>query len=71
VRLKLLNYYIWLNNNPSVPFNFMLERNAQDVKGGAGQYFTPRPLIQAMVEVMKPKLLLNYPDPTYGTGGLT
>ena len=32
----------------------LLERNAQDVKGGAGQYFTPRPLIQAMVEVMQP-----------------
>jgi type I restriction enzyme M protein len=30
----------------------LLERNAQDVKGGAGQYFTPRPLIRAMVEVM-------------------
>jgi type I restriction enzyme M protein len=32
----------------------LLERNAQDVKGGAGQYFTPRPLIQAIVEVMQP-----------------
>ncbi|MCP4236312.1 MAG: SAM-dependent DNA methyltransferase, partial [Aestuariibacter sp.] len=32
----------------------LLERNAQDVKGGAGQYFTPRPLIEAMVEVMQP-----------------
>ncbi|MEW8467458.1 MAG: type I restriction-modification system subunit M N-terminal domain-containing protein, partial [Candidatus Thiodiazotropha sp.] len=32
----------------------LLERNAQDVKGGAGQYFTPRPLIQAMVVVMQP-----------------
>ncbi len=32
-----------------------LERNAQDVKGGAGQYFTPRPLIQTMVDVMQPK----------------
>lgn len=34
----------------------LLERNAQDVKGGAGQYFTPRPLIQAMVEVMQSAL---------------
>jgi len=33
----------------------LLERNAQDVKGGAGQYFTPRPLIEAIVTVMPPK----------------
>jgi type I restriction enzyme M protein len=33
----------------------LLEKNAADVKGGAGQYFTPRPLIAAMVDVMAPK----------------
>jgi len=33
----------------------LLERNAQEVKSGAGQYFTPRPVIQAMVEVMDPR----------------
>lgn len=32
----------------------LLEKNAQDVKGGAGQYFTPRELIKAMVKVMRP-----------------
>ena len=32
----------------------LLEKNAQDTKGGAGQYFTPRPLIDALVEVMRP-----------------
>lgn len=47
----------------------LLERNAQDVKGGAGQYFTPRPLIQAMVEVMQPKPTDTVADPTCGTGG--
>ena len=41
----------------------LLERNAQDVKGGAGQYFTPRPLIQAMVEVMQPKATDTVADP--------
>ena len=35
----------------------LLERNAQDVKGGAGQYFTPRALIQAMVDVMQPNVM--------------
>ena len=33
----------------------LLEKNAQDTKSGAGQYFTPRPLIQAMVDVVQPK----------------
>ena len=47
----------------------LLERNAQDVKGGAGQYFTPRPLIQAMVEVMQPKPSDIVADPACGTGG--
>ena len=32
----------------------LLEKNAEDVKSGAGQYFTPRPLIQAIVDVMRP-----------------
>lgn len=47
----------------------LLERNAQDVKSGAGQYFTPRPLIQAMVEVMQPKATDTVADPACGTGG--
>ena len=47
----------------------LLERNAQDVKGGAGQYFTPRPLIEAMVEVMQPKPTDIVSDPACGTGG--
>lgn len=47
----------------------LLERNAQDVKGGAGQYFTPRALIQAMVEVMQPKATDTVADPACGTGG--
>ena len=47
----------------------LLERNAQDVKGGAGQYFTPRPLIEAMVEVMQPKAMDVVADPASGTGG--
>lgn len=47
----------------------LLERNAQDVKGGAGQYFTPRPLIQAMVQVMRPLPDMTVADPACGTGG--
>jgi len=47
----------------------LLEKNASDVKGGAGQYFTPRPLINAMVKVMKPKAGMKIHDPACGTGG--
>jgi type I restriction enzyme M protein len=47
----------------------LLEKNAQDTKTGAGQYFTPRPLIQAMVEVIHPKPGETICDPACGTGG--
>jgi type I restriction enzyme M protein len=47
----------------------LLEKNAQDVKSGAGQYFTPRPLIQAIVDVMVPRPGETINDPACGTGG--
>jgi type I restriction enzyme M protein len=47
----------------------LLEKNAQDIKSGAGQYFTPRPLIQAMVDVMAPRPGQTICDPACGTGG--
>lgn len=47
----------------------LLEKNAQDIKSGAGQYFTPRPLIQAIVEVMRPQPGQTICDPACGTGG--
>lgn len=47
----------------------LLEKNAADVKSGAGQYFTPRPLINAIVKVMKPDPGLKIHDPACGTGG--
>jgi type I restriction enzyme M protein len=47
----------------------LLEKNAQDTKGGAGQYFTPRALIRAMVDVMCPAPGETICDPAYGTGG--
>ena len=47
----------------------LLERNAAEVKSGAGQYFTPRPLIQAMVDVMRPAPGITIHDPACGTGG--
>ncbi|MEW6211073.1 MAG: N-6 DNA methylase [Acidobacteriota bacterium] len=47
----------------------LLEKNANEKKSGAGQYFTPRPLIESMVEVMKPTLADIIQDPAAGTGG--
>jgi type I restriction enzyme M protein len=47
----------------------LLEKNAEDVKGGAGQYFTPRPLIRAIVDVMRPQPSETICDPACGTGG--
>src|SRR5256885_16850260 len=52
----------------------LLQKNAEDVKGGAGQYFTPRPLIAAMVEALAPQPgsrsdLPTICDPACGTGG--
>jgi type I restriction enzyme M protein len=47
----------------------LLAKNAEDVKTGAGQYFTPRPLIKAIVDVMRPKPGDTLCDPAAGTGG--
>lgn len=47
----------------------LLQRNAEDTKSGAGQYFTPRPLIKAIVEVMRPQASMTICDPACGTGG--
>ncbi|MFZ5440929.1 MAG: N-6 DNA methylase [Myxococcota bacterium] len=47
----------------------LLEKNANEVKSGAGQYFTPRPLVRAMVECLKPRPGELIQDPAAGTGG--
>jgi len=47
----------------------LLEKNAEDTKSGAGQYFTPRRLIEAMVECIRPEPMKTIADPACGTGG--
>jgi type I restriction enzyme M protein len=47
----------------------LLEKNAEDTKSGAGQYFTPRALIRAMVACIQPKPMKTIADPACGTGG--
>lgn len=70
--VELINKENWLSLETDVKgdaYEGLLEKNAADVKGGAGQYFTPRVLINAIVNVMNPKLGLKIHDPACGTGG--
>ena len=69
---ELIDSENWLDLSADVKgdaYESLLERNAQDVKTGAGQYFTPRPLIQAIVDVMRPGPDMTICDPACGTGG--
>ena len=50
-------------------YESILERNGQDKKSGAGQYFTPRPLIKAMVDCTRPQITETVCDPACGTAG--
>ena len=50
-------------------YESILERNGQDKKSGAGQYFTPRPLIKAMVDCTQPQITETVCDPACGTAG--
>jgi type I restriction enzyme M protein len=47
----------------------LLEKNAEEIKSGAGQYFTPRPLIESMIALIKPQPGEQVQDPAVGTGG--
>jgi hypothetical protein len=68
----LIDSEVWLGLPVDVKGNIyegLLARNAEDVKSGAGQYFTPRPLIEAMVQVVDPKPHQTIHDPACGTAG--
>ncbi len=70
--VELINGETWVGLDVDVKgaiYEGLLEKNAEDVKGGAGQYFTPRPLIRAMVEVIRPRPGETIYDPACGTGG--
>jgi len=70
--IELIDKESWLSLEADVKgdaYEGLLEKNAADVRRGAGQYFTPRALINAMVEVMKPEPGMKIHDPACGTGG--
>lgn len=70
--IKLINEETWIGMDIDVKgeiYEGLLQKNAEDIKSGAGQYFTPRPLIRAIVECMKPVPKETICDPACGTGG--
>lgn len=70
--ISLINENQWLLMDGDVKgaiYESILEKNGQDKKSGAGQYFTPRSLIQTMVDVTRPKITETVCDPACGTGG--
>jgi type I restriction enzyme M protein len=64
-----LNWFSAKTDGLGAMYEGLLEKNASETKSGAGQYFTPRPLIEAMVEVMKPQAGEIVQDPAAGTAG--
>ena len=70
--ITMINEEQWLIMDGDVKgaiYESILEKNGQDKKSGAGQYFTPRPLIKAMVDCIRPQIGETVCDPACGTGG--
>src|SRR3972149_6022633 len=70
--IMLINDETWVGLDIDVKgeiYEGLLQKNAEDVKSGAGQYFTPRPLIAAVVDVIRPRPSELIGDPAVGTGG--
>lgn len=70
--IELIENENWIGKDIDVKaaiYEGLLEKNAEDVKSGAGQYFTPRPLIKAIVKVIEPVPGETIYDPACGTGG--
>lgn len=70
--VNLIDKVDWLSLPVDVKgtiYEELLQRSAQESSRGAGQYFTPRPVIQAMCEVMRPTPSDRICDPAAGTGG--
>jgi len=70
--IDMVNETQWVTMGADVKgdiYENLLERNAEDTKSGAGQYFTPRALIRTMVECVRPEPGKTIADPACGTGG--
>ena len=70
--VQMIDRESWVSMSTDVKgeiYEGLLQKNAEDVKSGAGQYFTPRPLIRAMVECIRPEPRKTIADPCCGSGG--
>jgi type I restriction enzyme M protein len=70
--IEMIDGEVWVGMDIDIKgdiYEGLLQKNAEDVRGGAGQYFTPRPLIKAMVDVIGPGPNQIICDPACGTGG--
>ena len=70
--VQMIDKEKWVSMSSDVKgeiYEGLLQNNAEDIKSGAGQYFTPRPLIRAMVECIRPEPKKTIADPCCGSGG--
>ncbi|QCD51961.1 type I restriction-modification system subunit M [Campylobacter sp. RM16192] len=70
--VSMINDETWMGLDVDVKgaiYEGLLQKNATESKSGAGQYFTPRALINAIVAVMRPSIDDSICDPACGTGG--
>lgn len=70
--ISMINKESWSSLSIDVKgeiYEGLLQRGAESEKKGAGQYFTPRPIIEAIVDVMQPQPMQTIADPACGTGG--
>ena len=70
--VQMIDTEKWVSMSSDVKgeiYEGLLQKNAEDIKSGAGQYFTPRPLIRAMVKCLRPKPMKTIADPCCGSGG--
>ena len=70
--VQMIDREKWVSMSTDVKgeiYEGLLQKNAEDVKSGAGQYFTPRALIQAMVTCIRPEPMKTISDPFCGSGG--
>ncbi len=70
--IDMIDKEVWSSMGTDIKgqiYEGLLEKNAEDTKSGAGQYFTPRALIKGMVACLKPEPMKTIADPACGTGG--
>ena len=70
--VQMIDKEKWVSMSSDVKgeiYEGLLQKNAEDIKSGAGQYFTPRPLIKAMVKCLRPQPGKTIADPCCGSGG--